>query len=140
MPTATPAIQLPGKGPQPPPFETGVALAGSSGYTKNHLSYQLTHQTLANNAYVLHGGHVVIVEVRAVHMPVGKTKAHLIGVSHLLTKDCYLTLTYPFRTFFKLLIMSLFISAQLTLKVSSMNTFYQHGVSTQKGSHWKSMT
>lgn len=58
-----------------------IVLGGSSGYTKNHLSYQMTHQTLANNAYALHGGHVVIVKVWAIHMPVGKTKAQLIRVS-----------------------------------------------------------
>ena len=58
-----------------------VVLRGSSGYTKNHLSYQMTHQTLAIDAYALHGGHVVIVKVQAIHMLVGKTKAQLIGVS-----------------------------------------------------------
>jgi hypothetical protein len=86
MATAIPTIQLPGKRPQASPFtaSAGVVLGGSSGYTKNHLSYQMTRQTLANNAYALHGGHVVIVEVRAVHMPVGKTKAQLIGVSRTL--------------------------------------------------------
>jgi hypothetical protein len=83
MATAIPTIQLPGKRPQASPFTmlAGVVLGGSSGYTKNHLFYQMTHQTLANNAYALHGGHVVIVEVQAVHMPVGKTKPQLVGVS-----------------------------------------------------------
>lgn len=41
----------------------------------------MTRQSLATNAYALHGGHVIVVEVRAVHMPIGKTKAQLIGVS-----------------------------------------------------------
>jgi hypothetical protein len=84
--TAMPTIQLPEKQPQAPPCNpsAGVTLAGSSGYMKNHLSYQLTCQTLANNAYALHGGHVVIVKVWAIHMPVGKTRAQLIGVSRLL--------------------------------------------------------
>ncbi|KAI9452826.1 hypothetical protein F5148DRAFT_1289442 [Russula earlei] len=82
MASTTPIVQLPGKQSHqafPVIWSTGGVLAGSSGYTKNHLSYQLTRQTLANNAYALHGGHVVIVEVRAVHMPVGKMKAQLIG-------------------------------------------------------------
>ncbi|KAI9511301.1 hypothetical protein F5148DRAFT_1146961 [Russula earlei] len=82
MASTTPIVQLPGKQSHqafPVIWSTGGVLAGSSGYTKNHLSYQLTRQTLANNAYALHGGHVVIVEVQAVHMPVGKTKVQLIG-------------------------------------------------------------
>ncbi|KAF8230959.1 hypothetical protein L208DRAFT_1378304 [Tricholoma matsutake] len=85
MATAISTIQLLGKRPQASPFtaSAGVVLGGSSGYTKNHLSYQMTCQTLANNAYALHGGHVVIVEVWAIHMPVGKTKAQLIRIPWL---------------------------------------------------------
>ena len=80
--TSTPAVQLPG---QRPPSQASVLasmpMASGSGYTKNHLSYQLTRQTLANTAYALHGGNVIIVEVRVMYMPIGRIKAILIGVS-----------------------------------------------------------
>jgi hypothetical protein len=81
---ATPTIQLPGRGPQQlpvPAASTSSAVHSVSGYTANHLSYNMTRQSLASNAYALHGGHVIVIEVRAVHMPIGKTKAQLIGVS-----------------------------------------------------------
>lgn len=83
MMTTTPAIQLPGRGPQQVPAASSAAVhsASGSGYTTNHLSYNMTRQSLASNAYALHGGHVIVVEVRAVHMPIGKFKPQLIGVS-----------------------------------------------------------
>jgi hypothetical protein len=76
----TPTIQLPGQGPQQL-LASRAAIPSSSGYTTNHLSYNMTRQSLASKAYALHGGHVIIVEVRASHMPMGKTKPLLIGVS-----------------------------------------------------------
>lgn len=89
MAASTPTIQLPGRGPQAPgPSQQlpAAAVHSVSGYTTNHLSYNMTRQSLASNAYALHGGHVIVVEVRAVHMPIGKTKAQLIGVSLKLKK------------------------------------------------------
>jgi hypothetical protein len=78
----TPTIQLPGRGPQQSPAVSSAAVHSSaSGYNTDHPSYKMTRRSLASNAYALHGGHVIIVEVRAVHMPIGKTKAQLIGVS-----------------------------------------------------------
>jgi hypothetical protein len=80
--TPGPNIQLPGQGPQRLPAVSSAPAAHlTSGYTTNHLSYNMTRQSLASKAYALHGGHVIVVEVRAVHMPIGKTKAQLIGVS-----------------------------------------------------------
>jgi hypothetical protein len=73
MITSAPVVQLPGQRPQatvlaPMPTASGSA----SGYTRNHLSYQMTRQSLANTAYALHGGNIIIVEVRAMHMPIGR--------------------------------------------------------------------
>ena len=81
-----PNIQLPGQGPQQSPAISN-AVHSSSGYTTNHSSYNMTRQLLASNVYTSHGGHVIIVEVRAVHMPIGKTKAQLIGVSFKSEKE-----------------------------------------------------
>ena len=80
-----PGVQLPGQGSgrnrlfPPKPLSTVVA----SGYTINHSSYHTTRQKLASKAYATHGGHVIVVEVRVVHMPIGKLKSMLIGVSHI---------------------------------------------------------
>lgn len=78
--TSTPTVQLPGQQPQASVLAP-MPTASGSGYTKNHLSYQLTRRSLANTAYALHGGNVIIVEVRVMYMPVGRIKALLIGVS-----------------------------------------------------------
>ena len=80
MPTVVPTTHLPGQGPQIPP-NTSANASTTFGYTSNHLVYHKTHQMMASNAYTLHGGHIIVVEVRAVYMPVVKTKAQLIGVS-----------------------------------------------------------
>ena len=75
-----PGIQLPGQGSgRDRLFSPNPAIA--SGYTTNHDSYHVTRQKLASKAYATHSGHVIVVEVRVVHMPIGKLKSMLIGVS-----------------------------------------------------------
>ena len=73
-PTAVPALYSMHKGMMP--------LKNGSGYTVNHLSYAATREKLASQAYAQHAAHVIVVEVRLVHMPVGKIKHQLIGVRH----------------------------------------------------------
>ena len=78
---ATPTILLSGLTPQTRLGTLGTPSGMMApGYTNNHLVYHTTRQSIARNAYALQVGHVVVVEVRAVHMPVGKTKSVLIGV------------------------------------------------------------
>lgn len=75
--TATPPVALPGFRPQ---AAQGSQLVGPAGYTADHKAYHSTRQALAKHAYASEAGHVIVAEVRAVHMPVGKTRALLIGV------------------------------------------------------------
>jgi len=90
-----PGIQLPGQGSghnqlfSPNPPLTAIA----SGYTTNHGSYHVTHQKLASKAYATHSGHVIVVEVHVVHMPIGKLKSMLIRVSCIHSVLLILSLT-----------------------------------------------
>ena len=77
----TPTVQLPGQGPQQLLAVSSAGVHSASGYTANHFSYNTTRQLLASKVYALHRGHVIVVEVQEVHMPIGKTKAQLIRVS-----------------------------------------------------------
>ena len=81
MVNVTPLIHLSGFAPQAPPGASSSMRTIAAGYTPNHLAYNATRQYLASNAYALQAGHVIIVEVRAVNMPMGRTRALLIGVS-----------------------------------------------------------
>jgi hypothetical protein len=86
--TSGPVVKIPGLGPpssqqMPSLFNKKMgttSLAG--GYTVNHLSYQATRSKLAKTAYAGNGGQVIIVEIRLVHMPVGKVKPLLIKVHY----------------------------------------------------------
>jgi len=57
------------------------ALGATSGYTVNHISYQVAHTKMASNAYAGNAGQVILVKVHVVHLPERKTKPILIGVS-----------------------------------------------------------
>ncbi|KAG6818633.1 hypothetical protein H0H93_003300 [Arthromyces matolae] len=83
-----PLIQIPGYQPWAIPAPLAASsnivpgrLLGrpASGYTAEHAEYFSTRQILARKAYADEGGRVVVCQVRAVHMPVGKTKEKLIG-------------------------------------------------------------
>jgi len=52
-----------------------------SGYTVNHISYQVACTKMASNAYAGNAGQVILVKVRVIHLPERKTKPILIGVS-----------------------------------------------------------
>jgi hypothetical protein len=86
--TSGPVVKIPGPaGSQAPPLHSkhSGTSALTGGYTVNHLSYQATRSKMAKTAYAGNGGHVIVVEVRLVHMPVGKVKPFLIKVHFLLS-------------------------------------------------------
>jgi hypothetical protein len=108
--TFGPVVKIPGSAAtesQAPPLHSkhsGTAsLAG--GYTVNHLSYQTTRSKLAKNAYAGNSGHVIVVEVRLVCMPVGKLKPFLIMVVHFLLFFLVVLAENHARIFFKRLTM-----------------------------------
>ena len=85
--TSGPIVKVPGPAAarsQAPPLHLKHLGTSSltGGYTLNHLSYQTTRSKLAKSAYAGNSGHVIVVEVRLVHMPVGKVKPFLIKVVH----------------------------------------------------------
>lgn len=88
-----PSIQVPGHpgyspytGPSGFPPNQSLGSTGAftvPGYTPNHALYNSTRAANARLAYALTVGHVIVVEVRAVHMPPGRIKPMLIGVCFL---------------------------------------------------------
>jgi hypothetical protein len=85
--TSGPVVRIPGSARnQAPPIPSQRAGTSSltGGYSINHLSYQATRSKLAKTAYAGNSGYVIVVEVRLVHMPIGKVKPHLIKVCFLL--------------------------------------------------------
>lgn len=79
-----PAIQLPGRSIPMPSLVSSPAAAvnaSGSGYTANHLDYEQVRLRMAAQAYVEHGGHVIVVEIRAAHMPPGRATFVQIDVS-----------------------------------------------------------
>lgn len=131
--TSSPAVQLPGQRPQASVLAP-TPMASGSGYTKNHHSYQLTRQSLANTAYALHGGNVIIVEVRVMYMPIGRIKALLIGVSCMFD-SIFLDDQPIFRIYFKPSIMFLFKLAQLSLNNFFIMKLYLYGIVLPKDIH-----
>jgi hypothetical protein len=87
-----PIIKLPGfqtssGSSQLPPIKTNslpASLSQGLGYTANHLQYSLVRAKAASYAYAQNTTHAVVVQVRLVRMPVGKTKNVLVGVRLLL--------------------------------------------------------
>ena len=91
--TSGPVIKIPGTaagGSQTPPLHSKHLGTSSltGGYTVNHLSYQATRSKLVKTAYAGNSGHVIVVEVRLVHMPVGKVKPFLIRVHYGILPHC----------------------------------------------------
>ena len=108
--TSGPVVKIPGPaaaGSQAPPLHSKHSGTSSltGGYTVNHLSYQTTRSKLAKTAYAGNSGHVIVVEVRLVHMPVGKVKPFLIMVVHFLLFFLVVLAEVYARIFFKPLIM-----------------------------------
>ena len=87
--TSGPVVKIPGPAGNRAPLLHSKHAGTSSltgGYSINHLSYQATRSKLAKTAYAGNSGHVVVVEVRLVHMPIGKVKPLLIKV-HSIPSD-----------------------------------------------------
>ncbi|KAF7358149.1 hypothetical protein MVEN_00863000 [Mycena venus] len=61
------------------PYYATPAPTNFSGYTANHLNYEVDKERRAKQAYAAHGGYTVTIEVRAVVLPVGKTTPKIIG-------------------------------------------------------------